>query len=282
MSETFSKIAILGPGLLGGSIGLACREAGSQVAFWGRREERLTLVKDAGFHASTDLKEVIQDAQLIILAIPVPHMAEMAKQLVCAGLSAAQLVTDVGSVKQAVVEAVQPILGMKGFRFIGSHPMAGSEQQGFQAAKAEILKEATCIITTDSHAEEEDCERLSEFWQGLGMGVSRLTPKEHDEMISRVSHVPHILASVCAHVALPKEEYGGFSGGGLRDTSRVASGDAELWSGIISENAEEISAHLGEAMERMKAYQQAIKSEDLNQLKKLLQEDKDRRDSYFS
>lgn len=282
MSETFSKIAILGPGLLGGSIGLACREVGYEVAFWGRSEERLIPVQATGFSASTDLKAVIKGAGLVIMAIPVPHMAGMAEQLVRAGLDSSQIVTDVGSVKHAVVEAVQPILGMKGFHFIGSHPMAGSEQQGFAAAKAEMLKNATCIITVDKHSQKEDFERLSLFWKSLGMCVSQLTPVEHDEMISRVSHVPHILASVCAHVALPKEEYGVFSGGGLRDTSRIASGDAELWSGIISENAEEISAHLDEAIERMKAYQQAIKSEDPNQLKKLLQEDKNRRDSYFS
>jgi len=279
MSQSFNKIAIIGPGLLGGSIGLACREKGMEVSFWGRSEERIGVVRQAGFSATTDLSQAIFGAQLIILAIPVPYMESMATQLVEAGLTREQLVTDVGSVKQAVLNSVQPILSEREFRFIGSHPMAGSEQQGFDAANAKILEGAMCIITPKR--EEDQVDELKLFWENLGMKVSALSPDQHDEIVSRVSHVPHILASTCAHVALPQEGFGQYSGGGLRDTSRVASGDPELWTGIVMENSEAIVKHLGEAIEQLKNYQQAVLDEDEDRLKNLFSEDKVRRDSHF-
>ena len=282
MRQLLSRVAIIGPGLLGGSIGLACKDQGYEVSFWGRNEERLTPVREAGFTASTDLKQVIANADLIILAIPVPYMAQMSEQLIEAGLTKGQLVTDVGSVKHAVVEAVQPVLSTVGYQFIGSHPMAGSEQQGFSAAKASILQEAMCIVTPDSYSELSQLERLRSFWGSLGMKVTELTTEQHDEIVSRVSHVPHLLASVCAHVALPKPGNGQYAGGGLKDTSRVASGDPELWTGIVSENSAEIVTHLGEAIERLQEYQRAISKEDLEGLKELLTQDKLRRDGYYA
>ncbi len=281
MIKQFNKIAIIAPGLLGGSIGYACREVGYEVAFWGRNAAKLEAVKAAGFEASTDLSEVIAGAELVILATPVPYMAEMAQQLIEAGLTPAQLVTDVGSVKVAVLNAVQPHLGSQGYSFIGSHPMAGSEQQGFEFSDPRILLEATCIVTPDSFSNTEHISALVSFWESLKMKAPQLTAEEHDKVVSRVSHVPHILSSVCAHIALGDVRNGQFSGGGLKDTSRVASGDADLWAGILSENSTKVTAHLQEVKERIERYQIALQSEDLEVLTALLREDKGRRDAYF-
>ncbi len=281
MPSPYTDIAILGPGLLGGSIGLAAQRQGISAVFWGRSEGKLAPVREAGFRASTDLASVIQGAQLIIMALPVPYMEAMAHQLISAGLTPEQLVTDVGSVKGTVVQAMRPALQDAGFQFIGSHPMAGSEQQGFTAAREDLLLDAMCILTPQQ-AQPASLAALHAFWLQLGMRTTELAPAAHDEVISRVSHVPHILSAVCAHVALPVAENGACSGGGLRDTSRVAAGDADLWQGILAENATAISAHLQDAISRLQQYQAAISQSDHLELKALLREDKSRRDSYFA
>ncbi len=275
------KIAILGPGLLGGSLGYSCRDR-YDVHFWGRSEEKLAPVREQGFRATTEVAEVIEGADLIVMAIPVPYMRGMVEQLIEAGLRQDQLVTDVGSVKGSLIHEVQPLLGAQGYSFIGSHPMAGAEKQGFAAASRDLLPGASCIVTPDQYTCEEQLQTLLSFWQELGMQSYELPAEEHDDVIARVSHVPHVLASVCAHVALPQARDGQYAGGGLRDTSRVASGDARLWAGILSENNEAVAGYLEEAIVRLQSYQQAVKSNDLDAIEALLNEDKERRDAYYS
>ena len=275
------RLAIIGPGLLGGSIGLSCREE-YDVRFWGRNSEKLTPITEAGFFSSTDLAAVIDKAVIIILCIPVPIMCNMAQRLIDAGLTEKQLISDVGSVKGSVLNELQPIFGSQGFRFIGSHPMAGSELTGFQAATASLLKGASCILTPDEFTSAEDLQALHTFWQKLGMVTYELSASAHDSIISRVSHVPHILAAVCSHVALQPESNSKFAGGGLRDTSRVASGHAGLWTGILSENQESIVPHLDETIVRLQHYREALKDNDVDLLHHLLEEDKQKRDQAYS
>ena len=282
MKNSPQNIAIFGPGLLGGSIGYAAQQAGLKVKFWGRSQSKLELVKSQGFDASGEVSEVIDEADIIILAVPVPNMEALVKQLITAGLRKDQIVTDVGSVKASVLESIQPLLGQEGYTFIGAHPMAGAETQGFESAYAELLQGATCILTPDQYSDRNALDSLRCFWSAVGMNCMTLPADEHDAMISRVSHVPHILASVCAHVALPDAGNGAYAGGGLRDTSRVASGAAHLWRGILSENRAEIVEHLDEAISRLGQYKAALQGADDDLLESLLAEDKGARDSYYN
>ena len=273
-----SSLAIIGPGLLGGSLALACQDT-LDVRVWGRSAEKLAPLEAHNFNlVSQDLGAVISGADLIILAVPVPYMKELAQQLVEAGLTEDQLITDVGSVKAVLTNELQPTLGEKGYAFIGSHPMAGSEEQGFQAARADLFQNAPCIVTPDEFTKEEDLATLLSFWQSLGSHTHILSPEDHDAIISRVSHIPHILSSVCAGVALKDPENAQYAGGGLRDTSRVASGDPQLWTGILRENTEAVLPHLEEAISRLTEYRDALKGNSEEALTELLSEDKDARD----
>lgn len=277
MNTSLPRLAIIGPGLLGGSIGLAAK-GNYDVRFWGRNEIKLQPVKADGFFASTDLASVIEGAQLIILAIPVPYMALTAQQLIRSGLKPDQLVTDVGSVKGAVLKDLTPLLIRQGFSFIGSHPMAGSEGAGYGAAQADLLQGASCIITPDPLSKEKQLEFLHEFWQSLGMNTYELNAVRHDDIISKVSHIPHILAAVCAHTALQNPADGAYAGGGLRDTSRIASGNPDLWTGILMENKTAILENIDSAITRLSAYKKALSLDDDSHLRKLLSDDKNSRD----
>ena len=160
-------------------------------------------------------------------------------------------VTDVGSVKVHPHRTVGALMKREGRCFIGSHPMAGSEQVGFGAASADLFDGATCILTNDNERPDADVNRLVAFWAGLGSRVAIMDAEEHDRVVARISHVPHLLAVVCALVALEREDDGGLAGGGLRDTSRVAAGDPLMWTEILGENRQEVLPPLRESIRIM-------------------------------
>lgn len=277
-----TRLAILAPGLLGGSLAQAKKDT-LEVRIWGRNAEKIKPLESEGYAlVSTDLSEVISGADLIVLAMPVPYMEEMVAALKEAGLKKEQLITDVGSVKSSVINDLQPLLGAEGYTFIGSHPMAGSEATGYSAASPTLFSDAACILTPDEFTSPENLALLESFWKSVGALTHFLSPEDHDEVISRVSHMPHILAAVCSHVALKPSSNGAYAGNGLKDTSRVASGDPHMWEGIISENKEAILPHLEEAILRLKQYKAAISAENTDELTRLLTEDKVARDGFYA
>jgi prephenate dehydrogenase len=143
----------------------------------------------------------------------------------------------VGSVKAYVVDEVGSELNKAGISFIGSHPMAGSEQAGIEAARADLFAGAPCILTPDPVTPRRQVDRLRAFWEALGCRVSELEPVTHDAIVGRISHLPHLAACALTIAALDHETGAGrFSGPGFRDSSRVASGDPGLWLGILKEN----------------------------------------------
>ncbi len=157
-----------------------------------------------------------------------------------------------GSVKARIDAQVQAQMPA-GRHFIGSHPLAGSEKRGVTNATADLFSGATCIITPAQNADETACRELSAFWQALGMKVFRMSPSEHDRILASVSHLPHLVASAIIEsipdCALP------FGASGLRDTTRVAAGDASIWRDIIEANQDEVLLALdrfGDAMEALK------------------------------
>ena len=249
MSE-FKRVSILGPGLLGGSIALAweARHGSDTLALWARRSERATELRNHGFvHVHTELADALAGSDLVILAAPVGAMESLADKVLECDLAPGVLVTDVGSVKGLPHRLAGSKLRAAGVNFLGSHPMAGSEQSGFAAARADLLAGAPCIITNEDDLDDALVGRLISFWSGLGMRTAVMSADEHDRLVARISHVPHALAVACALVALEDRDHGQFSGGGLRDTSRVAAGDPELWTEIFLENREAILEPLRES-----------------------------------
>ena len=242
MSGSFSKIAILGPGLLGGSIALATRQLpGTELRLWVRRAEARSELEARGFTPSettTDLAEAVIGADLVILCCPVGAMPALVGGLAAQNaLIPGTIVTDVGSTKARVVEVLTPAVAAMNATFIGSHPMAGSENAGIAHARAGLLSGAVCLLTPLPSTPEQSVDRLAAFWRSLGMRILFLSPENHDRALARVSHLPHAVAAALTLAALrPRPEDGAICGNGLRDTTRIAKGGAAMWSEILLEN----------------------------------------------
>lgn len=251
MSADFSNIAILGGGLLGGSLALALKalERPPQVRMWARREETVAHAREIGISgATTELAAAVAGAELAVLCVPVGSMSALVSDMLDAGLPDGCVITDVGSVKCAPHRDITPLLAGTDRIFIGSHPMAGSERTGITAVAAHLFQNAACLLTNDEHASPARCEALERFWQSVGCHTSWMAAAVHDELVARISHLPHIVAAGAARVCLKDPSEGRFAGGGLRDTTRVASGSAEMWAEIVTENREAILEPLRETI----------------------------------
>ena len=276
----FSKIAILGPGLLGGSIALAVRRSlpGTQVAIWARREEAVAEVKTAELAAlaSTELEPVIESASLVVLCVPVGTMPALA-QKIAPLLAPGAVVTDVGSVKGPVVSELATILGG---RFIGSHPMAGSERSGLAAARADLFDAAVCIVTPGADSHAQTTAAICNFWQLLGGQVQMLPPPEHDEIMARVSHLPHLLAAALVEIAAADHPRAlDFSGPGFRDATRIAAGPPPMWAGIFQQNQGALKKSVHAMIEKLRDVLKLLDAGDLDAIEQFLAAAKRRRDA---
>lgn len=233
------RIAILGPGLLGGSIAMKLRRLGGfHVTMWGRRELAIKQVEAAGCAdiATRDLDEAVKDADLIVLCVPVGAMGKLARR-VARSIRPGTIVTDVGSVKTGVMKELGRIFRGTG-RFVGSHPMAGSEKTGLKAARTDLFDHTTCIVTRGCETDHTARPKVRAFWKRLGCRVVEMTASEHDDCVALVSHLPHLLAAALVNTVEAANPHGfNIVGPGFRDTSRVASGPPEMWTEILTENS---------------------------------------------
>ena len=233
------RIAILGPGLIGGSIALGLRRAGgSHVTLWARRSEAVGEATAAGCAdtVTTDIGAAVKEADLVVLCVPVGVMAELAAKI-AAAISRECIITDVGSVKGPVLAELRPIFRERG-RLVGSHPMAGSEFTGLAAARANLFDGTTCIVTPDVDTDAGALAEVAAFWQILGCRVVELPAAEHDECVALVSHLPHLLAATLINTIAARNEHAfQVVGPGFRDTTRVASGPPAMWREILRENS---------------------------------------------
>lgn len=269
------RLAVLGPGLLGGSLALAAKKyhAADQVSLWGRRPESVAeaLRRHVADHASIDLADAVCGATLIVLATPVDIMPELAARLAALPLPHGTLVTDVGSVKASVVRALEPVFANSNAVFIGSHPMAGSEKTGLDAAHAGLFQDAACILTPTASSSKTALERLETFWTRLGCRVLRMPPERHDLEIARISHLPHLMAAVTTLAALGADSSPlRCAGNGFRDTTRIAASDPGLWTGIIHQNRARILDAVREASGRLAELLEILESLDDDRLRQFL------------
>lgn len=281
MSQDFSKVTIIGGGLLGGSLAMALArlDQAPQVRLWSRRPETTAQAKALGIeHATSDLAEAVADAELLVLAVPVGHMAELVLAAIDAGLPASCLITDVGSVKQKPHLALRECLANQSQCFIGSHPMAGSEQGGIQSAAANLFHGAACLMTNDEGVAETSALALERFWQQVGCHTKWMSAEDHDALVARISHLPHIIAAAAARVCLASPQDGAFGGGGLRDTTRVAAGNPTMWTEILSENRDAIRGPLRQTIGELNAILANLESTDQEATRQWLVTAKDRRD----
>ncbi len=277
----FSHITILGGGLLGGSLALALSELENppQVRLWARKQETVTAARELGIADVThDLAEAVKNANLIILCVPVGSMAALVSSCLEASLTDGCLITDVGSVKRVPHQRISPLLAGENFHFIGSHPMAGSERNGLSAATATLFQNAACLLTNDDGAPAEQAAALERFWKNIGCRTSWMSAAVHDELVARVSHLPHVLAASAARVCLKDPSEGRYGGGGLRDTTRVAAGNPEMWAEIVTENREALVGLLQESIADLSEILASLQAGDQENARRWLDVAKQRRD----
>jgi len=281
MNTDFQHITILGSGLLGGSIALAlaARKSPPHVCLWARKSETVATALSLGIsHATSDLGEAVKNADLVILAVPVGSMAALVTAALAAGLPDGCLITDVGSVKRVPHRQISPLLRDREIRFIGSHPMAGSERNGLTAITVDLFKNAACLLTNDDGAPLGQTEALEQFWKAIGCRTSWMSAAIHDELVARISHLPHIIAASAARVCLQDPGEGRFGGGGLRDTTRVAAGNPTMWAEIVTENRLALIGPLQETIADLREILASLESGNQEQARQWLTVAKQRRD----
>ena len=254
------RIAILGPGLIGGSIALALRRsADSHVTLWARRPEAVREVIAAGCAdiATADLAAAVKDADLVVLCVPVGAMPGLAASL--ANLIRSDcVVTDVGSVKATVLAGLRPVFRERG-RFVGSHPMAGSEHTGLAAARANLFDGARCIVTPEADTDAAALAMVCDFWKSIGCRVVELPAAEHDECVALVSHLPHLLAAALISTVAERNEHAfRVVGPGFRDTTRVAAGPPAMWREILRENSAAVLPAIDALIAKLSDFRQTL------------------------
>jgi prephenate dehydrogenase len=279
----WQKVTLLGVGLLGGSLGLALkqRKLAKTVEGFVRREASIKECESLGVvdAAHLDLSKAIQGADLIVFCTPVATMRALAEQ-VRSHMAPGAIVTDVGSVKASVVKELEPLFT----DFVGSHPMAGSEKTGPAAATATLFQNATCIVTPTARSNAKALGRVEELWRSVG-GIPRtLSPELHDELVSRSSHLPHIIAAELVNYVLdPKRsaDEGILCAGGFRDTTRIASGSPEMWRDIAFSNRENLLRSLAGFVLGLEDFRAALEKGDLHAIEEFFVKAKKRRDARF-
>lgn len=267
--------------MLGGSLALAIRARMPEcrVAVWARRAEAVEEVRAAGVagFASTATAPVVEGADLIVFCVPIGAMPALAAQIAPI-IKPGALVTDVGSVKGPVVEALSGIFEQRG-RFVGSHPMAGSEESGLGAARADLFEGSVCIMTPHPSACPEAVESVSRFWQSVGCHIRTLSPADHDRTVGLVSHLPHLVAAILMDfVCSENPDSINFCGSGFRDTTRVASGPPVMWAEILAFNRNALSSQLAVLAARMEDVSRALAGGNDSKISELLASAKKHRD----
>ncbi|MFT5510925.1 MAG: cyclohexadieny/prephenate dehydrogenase [Hyphomicrobiaceae bacterium] len=275
----FKKIALIGVGLIGSSISHAARRGGLVDSITGHARTaetrdtavRLGLIDTA--HATA--AEAVQDADLIILCVPVGACAKVAEEI-APYLKQGSIVTDVGSVKESVVNDVAPHIP-SGVHFIPGHPIAGTENSGPEAGFAELFDNRWCILTPLDNGDAAATAKLKAFWQALGSDVDVMTPQHHDMVLATVSHLPHLIAFNIVNSARHLEQVTDrevikYSAGGFRDFTRIAASDPVMWRDVFLNNKEAVLEMLGRFTEDLTDLQRAIRFGDGDKLERLFTE----------
>ena len=262
----FGKVALIGIGLIGSSLAYAMRRAGlaAHIAGYTHRKETLEKAKSLGFADTLhlELAPAARDADFLVLATPVGAFGEIAREL-APHLKPGAILSDVGSVKMAVIRDVGPFVP-EGVHFIPSHPIAGTEQSGPEAGFAELFDGRWCILTPLPGADEGRVAALKSFWQRCGSQVEVMDAKHHDLVLAITSHVPHLIAYNIVGTAddletVTKGEVIKYSAGGFRDFTRIAASDPVMWRDVFLNNREAVLEMLGRFTEDLSALQRAIR-----------------------
>ena len=272
------SVGIIGVGMIGGSIALAALRAGYRVFLYDSLASGLLM--ESRFRDATvapTLAELVSQSRLITLAVPIGSLAEVGAalaQLVQPG----QVVSDVASVKQPAVSALAGLLRDHS-DYVPSHPMAGSERSGAQAARCDLFAGAVTLICRELARDPASVELVTDFWTALGTRVVYVPVREHDEMVALMSHLPHLLAALLVnHVWKNNSAALELCGSGFRDTTRIASGSPGLWTDILLSNADAVGEQMQLFRRALEEAEALLAKQDAKNLQALLDDAKQNRD----
>jgi prephenate dehydrogenase len=268
------RVAVVGTGLIGGSVGLALAGRGHEIVGYDRDAARVARAKELGAvsESASSLEEAVRDADIVVIAVPVGQVVPLALRALDAG---ARIVTDVGSVKGPLVAQIEAERPEAAARFVGGHPMAGSEQEGIEGADADLFVGATWVLTPTASTAADVFTPLRGLLRELGAEVVSVTPEHHDVLVALVSHVPQLAASTLMDVATDHEEEHRtllrLAAGGFRDMTRIAAGHPGIWPDILSANRDAVLDALDSYLEALQRARDLVAQADREGLLVLLE-----------
>jgi cyclohexadieny/prephenate dehydrogenase len=269
MTQIYDRVALIGLGLIAGSMSLAIRRAGlaGEVVGYARSAESRDIAREIGLcdRICDTAPEAVAGADLVVLCVPIGAMGAVAAEIASA-LKSGATVTDVGSVKRAVFDAVIPQLP-EGVQFIGGHPMAGTEHSGPRSGFATLFDDRYCLIVPPDDADPDTVAQLTRFWEKIGARTAQMEPDHHDLVCAVVSHAPHLIAYTMVGVAddlsrVTDGEVINYSAAGFRDFTRIAASDPTMWRDVFLTNKDATLEILGRFTEELFALQRAIRQGD--------------------
>ena len=282
----FDRVAIIGLGLIGGSLARALRRASlcASITGYGRREAALQQAVEHGVidHYSLEVPEAVDGADVVVLATPLSTTENLMRAM-NEGLKPDCIVTDVGSAKGVVVAAARNALADRLPLFVPAHPIAGTEQSGVEASFAELFEDHVVIITPLAETDRDAREKIAVMWRGTGARVVELDVEHHDEVLAATSHLPHVLVYTlidCLARMQDKQEIFDYAAGGFADFTRVASSSPEMWRDICLANSTSLLAVLDRFEQHLDRARQAIASGEGEKLTEIFSRARQARDEF--
>ncbi|MBL4852177.1 MAG: prephenate dehydrogenase/arogenate dehydrogenase family protein [Gammaproteobacteria bacterium] len=282
-----NRVAILGLGLIGGSLALALKRAAavSEIVAWGRNQQRLDKAIEMGIvdRATTDMAAAIAGADVIVIATPLGTMSAVLDQLVAvlpSDMANNVTITDVGSAKVRLIELAKSRLNERFSRFVPGHPVAGAEHSGFEAATADLYEKRRVVLTPVSDTDATAVQLVTELWQCCGAELVIMDAQSHDDLLALTSHLPHVVAYLLVDLLVQQggQDARQFAAGGFYDITRIASSNPEMWRDIFNDNSDSVVKLLDHYIDGLSAFKQAIADGDDEALMQVMQRAKSARD----
>jgi prephenate dehydrogenase len=246
----------------------------------GRRRSSITRALHVGAidRGTVSPRRGLRNADLVVVATPIGRFEAVFRQL-ADHLPDGAVVTDVGSTKQTVMDLAERLLPSR-VRFVGSHPMAGSENTGVEFARADLFQRAPCVVVSPRRNDPEAVALVETFWQRLGMRTTRMNAREHDVLVAQISHLPHLVACALIEVAVAGDALG-LAATGFQDTTRVASGNPQMWLDIVMTNRKAIGQAVDDLIDRLEALRRCLQAGQSEPVEGFLQRAKQARDAWI-
>lgn len=271
-----NDVTILGLGLMGGSLGLALKSRQPHVTVHGftrdKARSEVALKRRAVDVVYDSAVDAVSNADIVVLCAPILSIPAQLDSVIN-HLKPGAIVTDVGSTKAFIQRECRARLDKRQALFIGSHPIAGSEQQGIDAARPDLYDNAMVVITPDTNDPADKVLEVETLWSVVGGRVCLMTPEEHDQVLATTSHLPHLIASLLAFtVGRPglRSDLGAFCGTGYRDTTRVAAGGIDIWMDIVKSNKLSIVQELSEYRENLTNFIEKLEQDEFSVIEQIL------------